>query len=172
MQAAYDSVARDWPSWRDAGVTALVCGSDLQAFGALAAPRDLGVGVPEEVSVAGSDHRPMSRIVQPSLTTVKLPSFELGSLGARELRRAMDGRDPVAGRPLVLPTRLEIRESNRQRAGKRAALTRTPRRGWVAVRRAHAGGGVRRARMAMSSWPSLGWWAARVRTKSSSGWSA
>ncbi|MGW0951351.1 LacI family DNA-binding transcriptional regulator [Streptomyces sp. NPDC002405] len=111
VTAAYDSVAGNWPSWRDSGVTALVCGSDLQAFGALAALRDLGVGVPEEVSVAGADDQPMSRIVQPSLTTVKLPSFELGSLGARELRKAMDGPDAVAGRPLVLPTRLEIRES-------------------------------------------------------------
>jgi DNA-binding LacI/PurR family transcriptional regulator len=50
--------------------TALFCFADSIAYGAYAATRRLGLGVPEDVSVAGFDNHPMSALLTPPLTSV------------------------------------------------------------------------------------------------------
>lgn len=55
------------------GHTALVCGSDLMALGAIRCARGLGLSVPDEVSVVGYDDSPLVAFVDPPLTTVHQP---------------------------------------------------------------------------------------------------
>lgn len=55
------------------GHTALVCGSDLMALGAIQGVRSLGLGVPKDVSVIGFDDSPLIAFVDPPLTTVHQP---------------------------------------------------------------------------------------------------
>ncbi|WP_328477110.1 LacI family transcriptional regulator [Actinoplanes sp. NBC_00393] len=62
----------------DPGLTALVALNDSMAVGALAALRERGVRVPDDISVTGFDDMPIARDVTPSLTTVKLPLVEMG----------------------------------------------------------------------------------------------
>jgi LacI family transcriptional regulator, repressor for deo operon, udp, cdd, tsx, nupC, and nupG len=55
------------------GHTAVVCGSDLMALGAIRAVRTLGLRVPEDVSVVGFDDSPLVAFTDPALTTVRQP---------------------------------------------------------------------------------------------------
>jgi DNA-binding LacI/PurR family transcriptional regulator len=55
----------------DQGATALVCGSDLMALGAIRAARSRGLRVPEDVSVVGYDDSPLIAFTDPPLTTVR-----------------------------------------------------------------------------------------------------
>ncbi|MEU8719938.1 substrate-binding domain-containing protein, partial [Streptomyces antimycoticus] len=66
--------------------------NDVMAVGALAACRERGVRVPEDVSVAGFDDIVTLRDHVPALSTVRLP---LQDMGARALELALNETDPV-----------------------------------------------------------------------------
>jgi LacI family transcriptional regulator len=59
-------------------LTALFCYNDLVAIGALHACVDLGRSVPDDVSVVGFDDIPLAALVTPSLTTCRVPRYEMG----------------------------------------------------------------------------------------------
>lgn len=66
--------------------TALFCFNDRMAMGAYRAASELGLRVPEDVSIVGfDDQRLISEGVHPQLTTVALPHFEMGARGVRLL---------------------------------------------------------------------------------------
>jgi len=50
--------------------TALFCFADSIAYGAYAAARELGLSIPEDISIAGYDDHPMSALLTPALTTM------------------------------------------------------------------------------------------------------
>ncbi|WP_432494544.1 LacI family DNA-binding transcriptional regulator [Kineococcus auxinigenes] len=77
----------------DAGVTAIVCGSDPMALGAVRAVRDRGLDVPRDVSVVGSDDSPLMAFTDPPLTTVRQPVQAMGDAAVRALV------DEIAGHP-------------------------------------------------------------------------
>ncbi|WP_202976963.1 LacI family DNA-binding transcriptional regulator [Ornithinimicrobium flavum] len=54
------------------GATAIVCGSDVMALGAIRAARQLGLSVPEDLSVVGSDDATFMGFVDPPLTTIRM----------------------------------------------------------------------------------------------------
>jgi LacI family transcriptional regulator len=90
--------------------TAVFIASDLVAFGAMAAVRDNGLSIPEDIAVVGFDDVRMARYVNPHLTTVHLPAFELGHAAAQLLLDWMDeGEMPPS--QVLLPTQLVIRQS-------------------------------------------------------------
>ena len=62
------------PELLSSGVTAVFCYNDMIAVGALLACRDLGVAVPEQLSVIGFDDIEIARYVTPPLTTIINPS--------------------------------------------------------------------------------------------------
>ncbi|MEU2111685.1 LacI family DNA-binding transcriptional regulator [Streptomyces sp. NPDC019507] len=68
---------------RDPDLTAIVAANDTVALGACAALRDLGLRIPEDVSVAGFDDLPFSVDAVPALTTVRLPLHEAGVRAGR-----------------------------------------------------------------------------------------
>lgn len=65
--------------------TAIFCANDLTALGAYDALHELGMRIPEDVSVVGYDDREIARFARPPLTTVLLPHFEMGMLAAEYL---------------------------------------------------------------------------------------
>ncbi|MCX4767944.1 LacI family transcriptional regulator [Streptomyces sp. NBC_01275] len=110
LEAAAETFREVWPAWHTAGVTAVVCSTDVQAYGVLLAAQDMGIDVPGRLAVAGFDDLPYSKISRPALTTVALPGDELGFLAGSLLRSIIDGDDP--GEPLrTVPGSLVIRES-------------------------------------------------------------
>jgi LacI family transcriptional regulator len=66
-------------------VTALFACNDLAALGALNAARDMGISVPEQLSIVGFDNIDLAREVAPPLTTIHVYKTWLGSLGVRQL---------------------------------------------------------------------------------------
>jgi DNA-binding LacI/PurR family transcriptional regulator len=94
--------------------TALLCGDDTIAFGAIAALKSLGKRVPEDVAVIGFDDEPMASVFDPSLTTVHYPMYEMGRLSFQVFQRAASG---TCKRPehILLETRLVIRRSTDSR---------------------------------------------------------
>src|SRR5258708_6904575 len=73
--------------------SAVFVASDTMALGALAELRRQGLGVPDDVSVAGFDDIPGLEFVHPKLTTVHVPMAELGAAGVQRLMRHLDGED-------------------------------------------------------------------------------
>lgn len=65
--------------------TAIFCANDLMALGALEAVKQLGLRVPEDVSVMGYDDQEISRHTHPPLTTVVLPNYEMGRAAVETL---------------------------------------------------------------------------------------
>ena len=63
------------------GATAIVCGNDLLASGALDECRTNGYRVPEDVSIIGFDDIPVSAKLNPPLTTIRQDRIELGKCG-------------------------------------------------------------------------------------------
>ncbi|HXF65788.1 MAG TPA: substrate-binding domain-containing protein [Burkholderiales bacterium] len=89
--------------------TAVVCGNDVLAIGALAECQALGIAVPGELSVTGFDDLEIASVVTPALTTVRFPTAELGSRAAQHLLAQLEGR-PIQAR-LELPVELVARAS-------------------------------------------------------------
>jgi LacI family transcriptional regulator len=96
--------------------TAIACANDPLAMGALARLAELGIAVPDRVSVAGFDDVPVAAITSPSLSTVRLPLREMGRRGFAEAARQLSGEHLEQ---TVLPTELAMRSST---AAPRAAL--------------------------------------------------
>ncbi len=90
--------------------TAVVCYNDLVALGALSAARDLGLRVPEDVSLVGYDNTQVAQLRSIGLTTVDNSSFRLGSRAATLLVERVDAPWRAAAFELVEPT-LVVRSS-------------------------------------------------------------
>jgi LacI family transcriptional regulator len=94
----------------DAGMDAVVCGSDQVARGLCDGLREAGVAVPEDVAVVGfDDWDVMALASRPPLTTVDLRLEALGRRGAELLLESVAGQ-PQPGTTWV-PPRLVVRES-------------------------------------------------------------
>jgi len=75
----------------DAGCTAVICGSDLMALGAIRAVRSRGLDVPRDVSVVGYDDSPLIAFTDPPLTTVRQSVQAMGSAAVRALLDEISG---------------------------------------------------------------------------------
>jgi LacI family transcriptional regulator len=62
--------------------TAIICGNDVLAMGALAECRAAGVRVPDEISVVGFDNLEFAAHLDPPLTTMEVPAAEMGERAA------------------------------------------------------------------------------------------
>jgi alanine racemase len=69
----------------DRGVTAIVCGSDLMALGAIQAARARGLRIPDDLSVVGFDDSPLIAFTDPPLTTVRQPVIAMAVGAVRAL---------------------------------------------------------------------------------------
>ena len=89
--------------------TAVLCGNDILAIGALLEAGVIGLGVPSDVSIIGFDDLDLAKEIPPGLTTVHAPFEEMGRLTAAYLLEndLDDGRIPH----IELPTDLVVRGS-------------------------------------------------------------
>jgi len=78
---------------RDPAPTAVICGNDVLAAGAIGRAREIGLIVPRDVSVVGFDNIDLARVVSPKLTTVHVPHRRMGQAAARVLLKRRDGYD-------------------------------------------------------------------------------
>lgn len=96
--------------------TAVFAASDVLAMGALAGARELGVQVPEDISVVGYDDIDFAAYCNPPLTTVRVPAYEMGQLAVKVLVSLIRGTD-MGPQRYLLDTDLIVRGSCRELRG-------------------------------------------------------
>lgn len=92
--------------------TAVFAFNDAVAIGAIKAIRQKGLKVPEDMAVVGYGDDPVASYVDPPLTTVRQPMFEIGVLAAEKMAALAHG-GKIGGEParVLLRPKLIIRES-------------------------------------------------------------
>ena len=94
----------------DQGCTAVVCGSDLMAFGVIRAVRQHGLSVPGDVSVVGFDDSPLIAFADPPLTTIRQPVESMGAAAVNVLLEEISG-NPAQRGEFVFQPELVVRGS-------------------------------------------------------------
>jgi DNA-binding LacI/PurR family transcriptional regulator len=115
-----DQIARSWYSIEgaqagaakliDAGVTGIVCASDLMALGAIRAAKRAGKSVPGDVSVVGFDDSFLMNCTEPPLTTVRQPIEPMCRMVIELLVGQVSGT-PILDDELLFEPELVVRAS-------------------------------------------------------------
>lgn len=71
--------------------TAIICGNDILAFGAVAECQARGLSVPQDISIVGFDNLEFSLHANPPLTTIDVPAEEMGTSAAGLILGKLDG---------------------------------------------------------------------------------
>ncbi|HZQ06075.1 MAG TPA: LacI family DNA-binding transcriptional regulator [Anaerolineae bacterium] len=111
--------------------TALFAANDFMALGAIYALQDEGLSVPGDIAVVGYDDREIASLSRPTITTVRMPCYEMGEASAK-LLLGMIANQARSAEPVKVQGKLIVRESCGAEKGKRTADTyhsqTTPRR--------------------------------------------
>lgn len=91
--------------------TAVFGANDLIAIGVLQRLREIGLRVPQDISIVGFNDIPLAGLLEPALTTVRVPQLEMGVIGAHLLIDQLEGK-PIGDVRVTLPTELVIRASS------------------------------------------------------------
>ncbi|MBP2275753.1 MULTISPECIES: LacI family DNA-binding transcriptional regulator [Sphingomonas] len=76
--------------------TAILAQNDDMAVGAMMAAREIGLSIPERLSIVGFDDSEVSRITWPRLTTVRQPVFEMAVAATEMVIAQLEDREPLA----------------------------------------------------------------------------
>lgn len=87
-------------------------GIDMSAASLMHELKSRGVGIPEDMAIAGFNNSDLSRMIEPQLTTVHYPTKEMGRMAAKSLMEMLDTRSQVAAQNIVLKHELKIRPSS------------------------------------------------------------
>jgi LacI family transcriptional regulator len=128
----------------DLAPTGVFAASDVVAIGVLQAVRELGLTIPEDLSLVGFDDIPMAEMLAPPLTTIWQPAEDLGATAVLMLVRHVRDRAPLIRD--TLGVRLRIRGSTRRPTRDRTKNVKTQA---LSPKQVHPRRGSRRA-------PSLG----------------
>lgn len=104
----------------DSGHTAVVCGSDYMALGALQAARSRRLHVPDDVSIIGYDDSFLIGFTSPALTTIRQSVLAMGQAAVSIVVGAMASNGPDKAELLYRPE-LVVRQSTGRAAHSRAA---------------------------------------------------
>ena len=105
------------PHLLEAGATAVFCYNDRMAIGLMVEARKRGVHIPDDLSVVGFDDIEASWYVNPPLTTVHQPRFEMGQQAMQMLLDLLAGQEVD---DVILPCELVVRESTAPPRGETA----------------------------------------------------
>ena len=92
--------------------TALMCSNDMTAIGVMRQAFDLGISVPQELSIIGFDDTRLADFMIPPLTTIQMSQAELATLAFNALLKEVKREAPAPnGTEFVLKTQLILRKS-------------------------------------------------------------
>jgi len=90
--------------------TAVICGNDILALGALVSARQMSIDVPKSLSISGFDNLDIATAISPSLTTINVPARRMGTLAASYLLDCIKNNNRDITR-INLPAELRVRET-------------------------------------------------------------
>ena len=113
FEATFEGGARAAEAVVSSGATAVIAFNDVMAVGLMSRLATLGVSVPRDLSVVGSDDVPLSSMWTPTLTTISAPTRAAGESAVEVLCRSIDegasaAKDVAAGRPEHPLRRIEL----------------------------------------------------------------
>ncbi|SES30966.1 transcriptional regulator, LacI family [Tranquillimonas rosea] len=91
--------------------TAIVCCNDRLAIGALREMKVRRIACPDRISITGFNDSLNVDLLEPPLTTVRVPKQEMGAMAARTLLDQIESPGPVRGAHSILPVELLVRRS-------------------------------------------------------------
>lgn len=71
-----------------------------------------GISIPSEIAIAGFNNDPLSKVIEPNLTTVDYPGMEMGEMAALLLIRRIDKKDISSMNSMTLKHKLVVRDSS------------------------------------------------------------
>lgn len=86
--------------------------NDTVAAACIKALKDAGLDIPRQIAVAGFNNDPISRVIEPDLTTIHYPGQEMGELAAATLINAIRGSHSANLNNLILRHQLIVRKSS------------------------------------------------------------
>ena len=95
-------------------LTAIITADDMIAAGAMKAIKEKGLKIPEDISVIGGNDMPIASYLDPPLTTMKIPFYEIGKSGAEMLINVLTGKK-VDTTSIIMKPQLITRKSTGRR---------------------------------------------------------
>lgn len=90
---------------------ALFCYNDIAAYGTIKAMKEMGFKVPKDISVIGFDNLPMSAMMEPHLTSIKVPNQQIGRKAAQVLLDKLASRHAGEPETVLIAGKLVVRNS-------------------------------------------------------------
>jgi LacI family transcriptional regulator len=92
---------------------AVFVANDNCAVGCMMALKQMGIRIPEDIAFVGFNNDPVSTVVEPNLTTINYPGYEMGQVAARNLIAGLNGSaGSLSTNTIILRSELVIRESS------------------------------------------------------------
>lgn len=91
--------------------SAILAGSDYIALGLIRGPRDLGIGVPDEISIMGCESIIFAEYMEPPVTTLSFPKKEKGTMATEMLITMIEDSEFAPEPRTLLETSIVERES-------------------------------------------------------------
>jgi LacI family transcriptional regulator len=89
--------------------------NDACAVSCIRELKNAGIKIPTDIAVAGFNNDPLSKVIEPNLTSVDYPGQEMGEAAASILIRRLDKREGASLNTMVLRHQLIVRESSRRK---------------------------------------------------------
>jgi len=93
------------------GVDGLFCANDASAVSALMVAKELSIAVPDDLAIMGFNNDPICLVVDPPLSSLFHPGYEMGKLCVKKLMEAIN-EDSSSPKEVTLSTELKIRKSS------------------------------------------------------------
>jgi LacI family transcriptional regulator len=90
----------------------LFAANDSCAVSCIKELKAVGIKVPQDIAVAGFNNDPLSKVIEPNLTTVNYPGREMGEAAASALIRRLENKESASLSSIVIKHDLLIRESS------------------------------------------------------------
>ncbi|WP_339886077.1 LacI family DNA-binding transcriptional regulator [Polaribacter vadi] len=95
----------------------IFCANDYSAVSVIQVFRKANIKIPEQVAIVGFSNYPISRIIEPNLTTINDRAFQMGESSTKLLiRKIEDENDIIDSEIITLKTELIVRESSKLNA--------------------------------------------------------
>lgn len=88
--------------------------NDPAAIQAMLVIKQRGLRIPEDVALVGFNDEPVTALVDPSITTIAQPAYQMGQLAARHVLEQINKPDEFIPQKVVLKTELIIRNSSKK----------------------------------------------------------
>lgn len=99
----------------DIAIDGIFSANDTAAISALQYLKEQGIKIPEDIAIVGFSNEPISSVIEPSLTTIDQPGFEMGKIATNLLlKQIRDKQEPGNPETIVLKPVLIKRNSSKR----------------------------------------------------------